>query len=135
MIRKIPPETSTFHFHNENPRGRRTGDCVIRAIGRASGDGWDKTFDGLVEVGRRIKSELAWKDCYEKYLAEQGWIKGKQPRKEDGTKYTVAEWCRKHRRGCMVVSVSNHLTCIIDGKCNDIWNCTGKTVLNYWTRQ
>lgn len=38
MIRKIPPETSTFHFHNENPKGRRTGDCVIRAIARATGD-------------------------------------------------------------------------------------------------
>ena len=39
MIRKIPKETATFHFHNENPKGRRTGDCVIRAIGKASGDG------------------------------------------------------------------------------------------------
>ena len=134
MIRKIPKETETFHFHNENPKGRRTGDCVIRAIGKASGDGWDKTFDGLVEVARRIKSELAWKDCYEKYLTEQGWVKCKQPRKADSTKYTVAEWCKLHRNGNMVVSVSNHLTCIIDGKCYDIWNCTGKTVLNYWTR-
>lgn len=134
MIRKIPPETSTFHFHNENPKGRRTGDCVIRAIARASGDGWDLTFDGLVAVAKVMKSEPAWKDCYEKYLAEQGWTKGKQPRKTDGSKYTVAEWCRMHRTGKMVISVSNHLTCIVDGKCNDIWNCTGKTVLNYWTR-
>jgi len=134
MIRKIPPETSTFHFHNENPKGRRTGDCVIRAIARASGDSWEDTLTGLFHVGLRVKSELAYRDCYEKYLGERGWLKHKQPRKDDGTKYTVAEWCRKHRNATMVVSVANHLTCIIDGKCNDIWNCTGMTVLNYWTR-
>lgn len=134
MIRKIPHETSTFHFHNENPKDRRTGDCVIRAIARASGDSWEDTLTGLCAVGLRVKSQPSHQDCYEKYLAEQGWVKGKQPRKADGTKYTVAEWCHAHRDQTMIISVANHLTCIIDGKCNDIWNCTSKTVLNYWTR-
>lgn len=134
MIRKIPHETSTFHFHNENPKGHRTGDCVIRAIARASGNSWDVTLAGLFIVGYRIKSELAWKDCYEKYLEEQGWNKGKQPRKPDGDKYTVGEWAQLHPNQTYIISVANHLTCIIDGKCNDIWNCTGKTVLNYWTK-
>lgn len=133
MIRKIPPETSTFHFHNENPKGRRTGDCVIRAIARATGDSWEDTLMGLTIVGCEIKSEPAYKDCFDAYLQRKGWIKGKQPRKPDGTKYTVGEWCREKRPKRMIVNVSNHLTCIIDGKCNDIWNCTGKTVLNYWT--
>ena len=135
MIRKIPRETSTFHFHNENPKGHRTGDCVIRAIARASGDSWDDTLTGLYKVALKMKSEPAWCDCYDRYLKEQGWVKGKQPRKEDGKKYTVAEWCRMNPHTTMVVSVSNHLTCIIDGKCNDIWNCTSKTVLNFWTRE
>ncbi len=134
MIRKIPPETSTYHFHNENPRGIRTGDCVIRAIARATGNGWDNTLDGLCEVAKRIKTQPAWKDCYEAYLTELGWVKGKQPRKADGTKFTLAEWCKQNPHATMVVSVSNHLTCIADGRCHDIWNCTGKTVLNYWTK-
>ena len=134
MIRKIPRETSTFHFHNENPRNRRTGDCVIRAIARASAMSWDAVLTGLFEVALEIKSELAYSHCYERYLKQLGWVKGKQPRKQDGTKYTVAEWCQEHPRQTMIVSVSKHLTCIIDGKCNDIWNCTSKTVLNYWTK-
>ena len=134
MIRKIPHETSTFHFHNENPKGRRTGDCVIRAIARASGDSWDDTLTGLFKVALRVKSELAWKDCYEKYLAEQGWTKVKQPRKADGSKYTVKEWAEIHQDGNYIIRAAHHMTCIIDGKCNDIWNCTNLTVLNYWTR-
>ena len=56
MIRKIPRETATFHFHNENPKGRRTGDCVIRAIARASGDSWDDTLTGLFKVALKMKS-------------------------------------------------------------------------------
>ena len=134
MIRKIPEETSTFHFHNENPKGRRTGDCVIRAIARASGNSWEDTLTGLYQVALRVKSELAYKDCYERYLEETGWLKHPQPRKKDGKKYTVAEWCQEHRLKTMVISVSNHLTCVVDGKCNDIWDCTDKTVLNYWTK-
>ena len=134
MIRKIPRETATFHFHNENPTGRRTGDCVIRAIARASGDSWDDTLTGLFKVALKMKSELAYKDCYDRYLQEQGWTKGKQPRKADGTKYTVAEWYKKNPHATQVISVANHLTCMIDGKCNDIWNCTSLTVLNYWTK-
>lgn len=134
MIRKIPSETTTFHFHNENPKGRRTGDCVIRAIARASSKSWEDTLTGLYTVALRVKSELAYHDCYERYLAEQGWLKHAQPRKTDRTKYTVAEWCRLHPHSTMVISVARHLTCIIDGKCNDIWDCTGMTVLNYWTK-
>ena len=29
------PETGTFHYHNQNPKNRLTGDCIIRAISRA----------------------------------------------------------------------------------------------------
>lgn len=134
MIRKIPPDTSTFHFHNENPKGRRTGDCVIRAIAHATGDGWEDTLTGLYQVALKVKSELACKDCYERYLAEKGWIKHPQPRKEDRTKYTIAEWCKKNRSKTMIVGVANHLTCIIGGRCNDIWDCTNMSVLNYWTK-
>lgn len=134
MIRKIPEETSTFHFHNENPKGRRTGDCVIRAIARASGDSWEDTLTGLYQVALKVKSELAYPDCYERYLAEQGWLKHPQPRKDDGKKYTVDEWCKLKKQPKMVISVARHLTCVIDGKCNDIWDCTDKAVLNYWTK-
>lgn len=134
MIRKIPPETATYHFHNENPKGHRTGDCVIRAIARATGKSWEDTLTGLFEVALKVKTELACKPCYERYLTSLGWVKGKQPIQADGSKYTVAEWCKAHRNETMIMSVANHLTCIIHGKCNDIWGCTGKTVLNYWTK-
>jgi hypothetical protein len=32
------------------------------------------------------------------------------------------------------VLVSNHFTCITNGKIQDIWDCSGKTVLNYFVK-
>lgn len=133
MIRKIPEETATFHFHNENPKGKRTSDCVIRAIARATGQSWEEVLTGLYQVALQLKTAPADKECYERYLGQQGWLKHPQPRKDDGKKYTISEWCWKHKHKTMVISVANHLTCVIDGQCNDIWDCTDMSVLNYWT--
>ena len=84
MIRKIPEETATFHFHNENPKGKRTSDCVIRAIARATGQSWEEVLTGLYQVAMQLKTAPADKVCFDRYLGQQGWLKHPQPRKDDG---------------------------------------------------
>ena len=134
------PNTSTFTFHNENPKGKLVGDCVIRAISLATGDGWDKTYKGLCELGLKLKDMPNDKKVYDKYLALNGWVKHKQPRKLDNTKYTGREWCEKLRdegkSDPMVVHIGgHHIVCIMNYKVHDIWNSTGKCIGNYWTKE
>ena len=38
------------HF-NPNPAGHSVGDCVIRALCKATGESWDKTFVELAVTG------------------------------------------------------------------------------------
>lgn len=44
-----------FIFFNPNPAGKFVGDCVIRAISKATGQSWEKTYIGIVEKGLNMR--------------------------------------------------------------------------------
>lgn len=130
------PETETFHFHNANPKGRMGCDCVVRAISVFLDASWEETYKELAEVG--IKRGYMPNDpkTYTDLLAMCGFSRRPQPRKEDNTKFTGEEFCREIARPgkTYVVSMANHLSVIKDCKVWDIWDCTGKTIGNYWEK-
>ena len=138
--------TSTFTFWNANPKGRITGDCVVRAIATATNIPYNDVVKGMTEV--YLKTGYVWNDKkgIEAYMKSIGWVKHQQPRKKDGTKYTGKEWSEhlysifdSHIEGeknlhNMVTNIGgHHTTAFIDGRCMDIWDCTNKCVGNYWT--
>lgn len=132
-IRKQPNETSTFHYNNANPKNLRASDCAFRAISLFTGNSWDKVYTDLCAYGFKMRRAPNEKKVYEKYLDDLGYIKQSQPRKSDGTKYTVREFC-KRSEGTILVSTANHLSCIVDGKVNDTWDCGSDCVGNYWKK-
>lgn len=145
-------ETDTFLWENQNPKGKIAGDCVIRAIASATGMTWDQVFDGLVEVARKHKMMPNDKKTYAKFLEGLGWVKHKQPRKDDNRKYTGEEWCtyvslndKEGKTGPMIAHIGgHHLVCIKptdhgDGinrrfKVHDHWNSTKGCIGNYWSK-
>lgn len=129
------PDTDTFHFHNENPKNRITGDCTFRAIARATGKPWTEVVREMAEMSIRTGYAINDTKGIEKYMTQIGWVKHPQPRKADGTKYTGKEFCKvfKPRRAFAHIG-GNHDVAIIDGKVNDIWDSTGGCIGNYWTK-
>ena len=143
------PETDTFLWHNENPRGRITDDCIMRAIAAASGKSWYHIFDDL-NILKRYEARDD-KLVMKKYLAEAGWTIRKQPRKDDGTKYTGADFCKwlfanypNGELGSVIADIGGyHIVCIKptehgDGinchyKVLDTWDSAGKCIGNWWT--
>lgn len=123
-----------FTYHNENPKNSKSsGDCVIRAIAFATGNGWDKTYSDLCALGLKMKAMPNDNKVYRKYLEQLGYKQLPQPRKANNTKYTVTEFTRlQGRKGTYIISVANHLTAVKDGKIIDTWDCGGNCVGNYW---
>lgn len=74
----------------------------------------------------------------EKVLQEFGYVKMKQPRKADGKKYIVGEMDElltdKQMQEGVLITVANHHTCITGGMIQDIWNCSYKSVGNYYIK-
>lgn len=141
--------------HNENPKGLKAGDCVVRAIALATGQSWDKVFTDLCEIALKKKRMPNEKQVYETYLEKLGWEKHSQPRstiyenghKDTYKKYTVDEFITnlnfmnniKREHDVYIITVAHHMTCVkyqgIDFDIYDIWDCSNKTIRNYWTKK
>lgn len=147
MKRKIPMDTPYFHYYNVNPKDKCTNDCVIRALAVAMDKTWDEVFNDLVELAKKYKLMPNDDKIYTRYLKANGWVKHKQLRKDDNTKYDGSEFC-DYFNDEMYDSIktpifarigTHHVTCFkrIDDtfKIWDIWNCSRKYVGVYWTKE
>lgn len=131
---KIPANTNTFEFYNANPKGKRTTDCVVRAICTALDQPYEQTVRELVDLWLKTGYEMSETKGFGKYLESKGWKKQKQPRKPDNTKYTGKEFVKIFKGTCVANIGGHHVACIKDGKVFDIWDSTGGCVGNYWTK-
>lgn len=132
-IRKIPKETKVFHYYNANPADLRTGDCTYRAMALALNKTWEQVVIGLAITAIKTKYSPADRANLDVYLKEHGWRKMPQPKKNNGKKYTVKEFCESIAdcEKVYYISVAHHCTCVKECKAWDIWDCTGKTVGDY----
>lgn len=110
-----------------------TCDCVVIAISNATGKSWDEVYLALGEVGFEMKDMPSSKPVYQKYLEGLGFRKMPMPRREDKTRYTVREFADE-LTGNAIISVAHHLTCLKDGELIDTWDCSYKSVGNYWIK-
>lgn len=140
------PETSTFHYYNANPKGKIASDCVIRAICTAMNEPYEKVYRELLEESLKCGYVLNEPRCYDRYLQSRGWVKNKQPRKINNSKYTGKEFCDElngyggHPFGNVIANIGgHHIVAIckdkIDYKIFDTWDSTNKSIGNYWIKQ
>ncbi len=124
---------------NVNPKGRKTGDCSTRALVGTLGISYEEALKLQVEEALQCYYDPTSKQVMERVLAKFGYVKMKQPRQYDGTKYTVDELDQiltdKEMQEGVLVTVANHHTCIVNGVIQDIWNCGHKTVGNYYVKK
>lgn len=125
-----------FIEYNHNYKNKKTNDCVIRAIGFASGKSWTSTYMSLAQLGAEkgymINDPKNWK----RYLEILGYKKQNMPRRKDNTRYTLEEFCDELAKDneIYIVKVAGHLTVVKDKNLYDTWNCSRKSVGNYWIK-
>lgn len=135
-------ETDYYHYVNVNPKNKYGGDCVIRAIANACNQSWETTVRELTELG--IKKGLVCNDkkLYPKYLESKGFFQANEPRDVCNKKMTIKEWMKEeqiypgnHTSVIVANAGSHHLTCIKDGKVEDIWDCSNQTMHKFWFKR
>lgn len=75
------------------------------------------------------------KKVYTKYIENKGWIKCKQPRKSNNTKYTGKEFVKIVKGTVLAHIGGHHIVCIKDNKVLDIWDSTDGCIGNYWIKE
>jgi hypothetical protein len=122
---------------NLNPKGKRTCDCSIQALSNATGYDYYKVYDDLYKMS--IKTGWFCNDTRTivKLIEQYGFIKCKQPRKNDNTKYMVREFENIYNSNALIM-VANHIT-FYDKKENAIidahGSCLYKTIGNYYIKE
>ena len=122
-----------FEYYNANPKGLRTGDCVIRAFSFFFGTTWRSAFDDLLSwCADRGLVNFNYRSSYNKYLSEKGYERHRTPKKG----LTVCGFCNHFAESgkTYIVSMKGHLTIVQDGKIIDTWDCSDKVIDGYWER-
>lgn len=124
-----------FKNKNVNPKNRKTGDCVVRALSIATGNDYVSVYQELFDISLKTGYILNEKRVEDKLLERYGFIKHKQPRKYDGTKYTIGEIDKlvDCDNNVVVIRCAHHLTVVQSGKIIDTWDCRNKCISNYYT--
>ena len=125
--------TPRYQYYNANPRGYvREGDCVTRAFALAFNEPWEVILTEQWAFGLLNGRAMSCQHVVDMVANKHGYIRMKQPKKPDGTKYTPADFCALcDKIGCedpIVLHLSRHLVtikrCDEDGvyKVHDTWN-------------
>lgn len=116
-----------FKYHNVNPIGERTEDCVTRAICLASGKDYYDISEKLFYTAKLLDCERLCVCCYRHLLDHVFKYKYINC---DGM--TVNEFADKHPYGVYLVRMNGHISCIIDNCIYDIWDCGEETLTDAW---
>ena len=125
----------TYKELNLNPKNKRTCDCVIRAITLATGKPYVEVYTDLFNLSLKTGYMINDKKTYIKYMEKLGFVKMKQPRHSDNTKYLIKDLDKVIGNKTAIVSCAHHLTTIKGGECVDIWDCRYKTAGNYFIKE
>ena len=123
-----------YQSYNPNPQGKRTGDCVVRAISKALNQDWEKTFLDLSIQAYAMADLISSNSVWGVFLKNKGWSRELIPT-ECADCYTVERFCEEHPKGTYLLAISGHLACVEDGILYDAWNSLQEIPVYYWYKK
>lgn len=123
-----------WQAYNPNPAGARVGDCTVRAISKATGQSWEKTYAGLCVQGFESCDMPSANHVWGAYLRKHGFRRHALPDNCPDC-YTVAEFCREHPHGLYVLAISGHVVCVCEGDYYDSWDSGSEIPSFFWAKE
>ena len=108
-----------FQYYNNNPYGRRVNDGTVRAIALATRRPWEEVFEELSDYAKHEGITFSEVEFINEYLSRQ------YPRfcQDPVNKViTVGDFADLELPGRWLVTMSGHITCIIDGVIYDVFD-------------
>ncbi len=118
---------------NLNPRNKCVGDCTVRSISTATGNGWMETYLDLCLFGLLMADMPSANSVTTAYLRNKGFHRRTIP-DDCPDCYTIADFCRDHPKGTYIIGTGSHLTTVIDGDLWDSWNSENETPVYYFEK-
>ena len=103
-----------YEYYNPNPIGKRTGDCIIRALCKVLDRPWADIHVGLALQGLEISETMESNATWDMYLRKNGFSRHAVPDTCPDC-YTVADFCLDHPKGTFVLGTGTHAIAVVDG--------------------
>ena len=127
-----------FINYNANPVNNRVGDCVIRAISKATGNTWEEIYTKIALQGFLMSDMPSANRVWMAYLKKIGFKKYLVPDTCPDC-YTVQDFCIDHPVGIYVLWVdgqqNGHVVCVVDGNYYDTWDSGYEFPIFYWRKE
>lgn len=121
--------------YNPNPRGNEyAGDCVIRAITKATGQSWESVFAGLSLEGYYSGDWGNSNGVWDTYLRKKGFRRYILPNTCPYC-YTIADFTRDYPIGTYILGTGKHAVTVVDGDYYDSWNSGEEMPIYYYTKE
>lgn len=119
--------------YNPNPCNRRVGDCVIRAIAKATNREWESVYVDLCVQGFMLADLPSSNSIWSVYLKSKGF---KRRTIEDCPDcYTMEDFCKEHPQGVYVVGTGTHAVAVVDGNIFDAWDSSREIPQYYFEKE
>lgn len=120
-----------WEYFNNNPLGKRVGDCSVRAVSVALGVDWNTAYLMTTVKAYQNKDMPSSNDVIIKVLSDYGFKKIDHP--EQCTYcYTVKEYCEMNKKGIFVLFLDGHVVTAIDGNYFDSWDSGEQLIMCIW---
>ena len=121
----------SFRYYNPNPRGAKVGDCVIRAISKATGESWDDVYTGLTFQGFALKDMPSANYVWGEYLKSKGFRRHVIPNNCPQC-VTVGQFAKENNNGVYILGTGTHVVTVVDGVVYDTWDSSDEVPIYYY---
>ena len=119
---------------NENPVGKRIGDCAVRAVQVALGISWADSYALLAQKGFELGDMPSADRVWGETLRDHGFVR-RSISNYCPECYTVLDFASEHFKGVFVLGIGGHVVTVRDGNWFDSWDSGGECPIFYYAKE
>lgn len=123
-----------YSYYNPNPQSRRVGDCVVRAISKATNKAWEETYIELCLLGYIMGDLPSSNKVWDSYLKTQGFVRDIISA-DCPSCYTINDFCEEYPQGIYVIGTGTHAVAVVDGVIYDTWQSGDETPIYFYKKE
>lgn len=119
---------------NNNPVGRKVGDCAVRAIAAALDIDWETAYSLIAAAGYSMGDMPSSDSVWGAVLRQNGFYRKAVPNTCPEC-YTAEDFAEDHPHGTYVLAFGGHVATIKDGDIYDSWDSSKEVPQYFWHRK
>lgn len=125
---------SIWKEFNNNPTGRRVGDCAIRAVSVALDIDWETAYALIAANGYQMGDMPSSDSVWGSVLRQHGFYRTAIPDQCPDC-YTARDFAEDNPHGTFVLGFGGHVATIKDGTLFDAWDSSNEIPQYVWFKK